>query len=242
MGITQLNFAGKNKVEMAIALLQAYATDEPYYLAFSGGKDSVAIYDLAVKSGVKFDAHYCVSPIDPIQVHQFIRDHYPDVARDYHARGFWKTVVKKGLPMRNSRWCCEIIKEAGGQGRVVIVGNRRDEGLIRRNQKCFEDDKKYNKSFLRPIIDWNEGEVWEYIRANNLPYCSLYDEGFKRLGCVLCPFVRDIQREIEHFPKIAKLWRRACDHIIENRLASGKEYKYNFQTGQELWEWWIKRS
>ena len=241
MGITQLNFDGKNKVETAIVLLQAYANNEPYYLAFSGGKDSVVIYDLAVKSGVKFDAHYCVSPIDPPQIHQFIREYYPDVIWEYHARGFWKTVVKKGLPMRNSRWCCEIIKEAGGKGKTVIVGNRREEGRIRRNQKCFEDDRKYDKRFLRPIIDWNEGEVWEYIRANNLPYCSLYDEGFKRLGCVLCPFSRDIQREIKYFPKITNLWRRACDRIIEKRLASGKEYKYNFQTGQELWDWWISR-
>src|SRR3990167_4817746 len=126
MGLEQLELeTGLNKVEVAIGLLRAWEPPEGYYLAFSGGKDSVAIYDLAQKAGVKFDAHYCVSPIDPPQIYQFIKEHYPDVQWDNHARGFWKLVVRKGLPMRQSRWCCQIIKEAGGHGRNVIVGNRR---------------------------------------------------------------------------------------------------------------------
>lgn len=251
MGITQLNFEQKTKVEGAIALLRVHEPPEGYYLAFSGGKDSVVIYDLAVKAGVKFDAHYCVSPIDPPQIHQFIKQNYPDIAWDFHARGFWKLVVKKGLPMRQSRWCCQIIKEAGGKGRTVILGNRREEGTIRKNQRCFEESRKRNKFFMRPILDWDTGEVWEYITENSLPYCSLYDEGaerkgygegiFKRLGCVLCPFSRNIAREEEYFPKIANLWKLACDRIVEARLKSGKEYKHQFKTGSELYAWWVSR-
>jgi phosphoadenosine phosphosulfate reductase len=88
---------GLNKVDFAIQLLQVWQPAEGYYLAFSGGKDSVVIYDLAVKAKVKFDAHYCVSPIDPPQVQKFIKEHYPTVQWDFHAKGFWKLVVKKGL-------------------------------------------------------------------------------------------------------------------------------------------------
>jgi len=242
MGLEQLTLeTGLNKVEVAIALLQAWEPSEGYYLAFSGGKDSVAIYDLALKAGVKFDAHYCVSPIDPKEIHDFIRQHFPDVQWDYHARGFWKLVVKKGLPMRQSRWCCQVIKEAGGAGRTVIVGNRRVEGTIRRNQKCYGPGLKHDKYFLRPIIDFDNYDIWQYIRENNLPYCSLYDEGFKRLGCVLCPFSRSIDRELAYFPKIVNCWRRACDRIVEYRLTSGKEFKHLFQTGEELFNWWISR-
>ncbi|GAH60807.1 unnamed protein product, partial [marine sediment metagenome] len=65
MALAQLNLAGLTKVEEAIEFLQENEPVEGYYLAFSGGKDSVVIYDLAEKAGVKFDAHYCVSPIDP---------------------------------------------------------------------------------------------------------------------------------------------------------------------------------
>ena len=241
MGITQLNFEGKNKVEVAIEFIRAFEPPEGYYVAFSGGKDSVVIYDLVMKSGVKFNAHYNVSPIDPPELWRFIKEQYPLVQWDNYAKHFWSMVVKKGLPMRQSRWCCQVIKEAGGEGRVVVLGNRREEGTIRKHQKCFERHRKGKKMFLRPILDWNFGEVWEYIKTNSLPYCSLYDEGFKRLGCVLCPFARNTKQEIARFPKIANLWLLACNHLVEYRLTSGKEYKHQFKTGQELFDWWVSR-
>ena len=243
----------QDKVDVAIALLQAWEPPEGYYLAFSGGKDSVAIFDLAVKAGVKFDAHYCVSPIDPKAIHDFIRQDYPDVQWDYHARGFWKLVDKKGLPMRQSRWCCQIIKESGGSGRVVVLGNRRVEGNIRRNQ-CFVEiptagrvSGKKHKTFIRPILDFDNSDIWQYIRENKINYCTLYDEGFKRLGCVLCPFSRDITREEIYFLKIVKLWKLACNRIVKAQkergylTLKGKPVKNRFESGQDLYNWWVSR-
>jgi len=237
----QLTFEGKTIDQLAIELIQAYEPPEGYYLGFSGGKDSAVVYDLAKRSGVKFDAHYCVSPIDPPQIYKHIKKYYPDVIWDFHARGFWKLVVKKGLPMRKSRWCCEVIKEAGGLGRIILLGNRRDEGQIRRLQKCFEQHRKQDKRFLRPIIDWKFLDVWQYIEEYSLPYCELYDMGLKRLGCVLCPFSREVKREEYYFPKIANNWKLACDRLVEKAIASGKEYKHNFRTGQEMYDWWVAR-
>lgn len=249
MGLEQLELeTGLNKTDFAIKLLRDNEPPEGYYLGFSGGKDSVLIYDLAVKSGVKFDAHYCVSPIDPPQIYTFIREHYPDVIWDYHARGWWKMVVKEGLPMRNMRWCCRVIKEAGGSGRYVVVGVRGAESRNRlRDPYIGESRKDKTKIFVRPILKFSDYDVWQYIKENNLPYCHLYDEGFRRLGCVLCPFSRQIERELEYFPKTAELWKRACDRIVQQRKDNdyktkrGKDCKHRFETGQELFDWWIKR-
>ena len=78
MSIKQLNFAGINRVEVAVMRLQEFEPPEGYYLAFSGGKDSIVIYDLAVRAGVKFDAHYSLTTVDPPELVHFIKAEFPD--------------------------------------------------------------------------------------------------------------------------------------------------------------------
>jgi len=266
MALEQLEMAtGMNKIDYAIMILQTWEPKDGYHFADSGGKDSSLVRDLLIKSGVKYDGHYCESPIDPPQIRQFLKEHHPETQFDNHTRNFWKLVVQKSLPMRNRRWCCERIKEAGGEGRVVVVGNRKYEGNVRRNQ-CFietpQDRAKYskhimNKIFVRPILEFTDYDVWDYIRRNNVPYCSIYDEGakrkgygeglFKRLGCVLCPFSNHIELEERYFPKIVANWKRACGRIVEEtkargyRTKKGKPVRNKFETGEEMYQWWVSR-
>ena len=68
-----------DKVELAIQRLKAFEPPEGYYVAFSGGKDSQCIYHLCQMAGVKFDAHYNVTSVDPPELVKFIKTHYPDV-------------------------------------------------------------------------------------------------------------------------------------------------------------------
>jgi phosphoadenosine phosphosulfate reductase len=51
-------FTGKSKEEIAIERIKAFCPPEGYYVAFSGGKDSIVILDLVKRAGVPFDAHY----------------------------------------------------------------------------------------------------------------------------------------------------------------------------------------
>lgn len=75
----QLNMAGQDKVETAIKRLQTFEPPEGYYLAFSGGKDSVVIKALADMAGVKYDARYNLTSVDPPELVRFIKDEHPDV-------------------------------------------------------------------------------------------------------------------------------------------------------------------
>jgi len=261
MALEQLDLeTGLNKVDFSISLLRAWEPIEGYYFADSGGKDSTVVKYLLDRAGVKYDAHYCVSPIDPPQIYDFLKQHHPDTKWDIHAKGFWNIVIAKGLPMRQSRWCCQIIKEAGGKDRVVVLGNRSSESRTRSKQCYVEISKKNkaNKSFIRPILSWDTWDVWQYIRENSIPYCYLYDEGakregygegyFHRLGCVLCPFSHKIETEEYYFPKIVANWKRACDRIVAGMkergyvTKKGKPYKHKFETGEELYQWWISRN
>ena len=67
MSLTAYDLMGNkhDKVQTAIERLRAFEPEDGYYLAFSGGKDSQCIYHLAEMAGVKFDAHYRITSVDP---------------------------------------------------------------------------------------------------------------------------------------------------------------------------------
>ncbi|MFA7087501.1 MAG: hypothetical protein WC145_12610, partial [Aliarcobacter sp.] len=111
--------------ERAIARLRKHEPEDGYYLAFSGGKDSVVIYDLAVRARVKFDPHYSQTTVDPPEVQQFIKEHYPHVAWDKPRNSMFRLIpLKKMVPTRLIRYCCSELKEIGGAGRTVVTGIR----------------------------------------------------------------------------------------------------------------------
>lgn len=69
---------------------------------------------------------------------------------------------------------------------------------------------------ISPIFDWTEKDVWYFL--NNVikaPYCSLYDEGYTRIGCILCPMsnAKSKLRDIKHFPHVKRNWIEAIKAI-----------------------------
>ena len=89
----------------------------------------------------------------------------------------------------------------------------------RENARMVEMCYKTHTTLINPIIDWTDDEVWEFIREYNIPYCCLYDEGFKRLGCIGCPMGSKEQRlhEFERWPKYKHLYMLAFEKMIANR-------------------------
>ena len=87
----------------------------------------------------------------------------------------------------------------------------------RENARIVEMCYKNHTTLINPIIDWTDAEVWEFIREYNVPYCSLYDEGFKRLGCIGCPMgtVEHRRHEFERWPKYKELYLKAFEKMVE---------------------------
>lgn len=208
-----------------------------FYVAYSGGKDSDVILDLVRRAGVKYTAHHHLTTCDPPELVRHVKQQ-PDVKIRKPELTMWQLVRKKKMPpRRNARYCCEVIKEGGGIGQMVVTGIRWGESARRSKRQMTETClRSKSKQFLHPIIDWTTSDIWAYIKNRNIPYCSLYDEGFKRLGCVLCPMKRDVFREIQRWPKIAKAWEKAVKATFR---PGGKDFVFN--NPDEYWQWWLDR-
>ena len=170
----------ENKVQIAIERLRYHEPDDGYYLAYSGGKDSTVILELARMAGVQFDTHHNLTTVDPPEVVRFVRSQ-PEITIERPEHTMWEIIIRHGIPpTRRIRYCCEELKEGGGKGRTVITGVRWAESSRRKQtRKVIEGCNRYDRMVVNPIVDWTDADVWQFIREQNLPYCSLYDEGFK---------------------------------------------------------------
>lgn len=241
MLIEQTLFGIIDKVANAINLLREYEPSEGYYLCFSGGKDSVTIYALAKMAGVKFDAHYNTTTVEPPEVLTFIREQYPDVVIELPKYTMAELIVKKRMPpTRIARYCSKYLKCDTGQGRIKITGIRAEESRKRAKYPQVEKNKSGGIS-VHLIHKWSTTDVWDFIHTNNIPYCSLYDEGFKRLGCVLCPFGNksDTKRDLKRFPTVVDYYREACRQSFEINNSLLKYKKWT--SGDDMFDWWINR-
>lgn len=246
------------QVDLAIRTLQTYQPDGDYYGCFSGGKDSVVIRELTRLSKVRVEWHYNVTTIDPPEIHRFIRRQHPDVIWNHPKEHFFKVLAeKRGYPLRRTRWCCEVFKEGGGTepGTVKIMGIRAAESPRRAAKwKTFtrwqSRGRPTSSWVLNPILYWSDDDVWHFIRERELPYCELYDEGWKRLGCIGCPMggADQVRREFARWPQYERAWRRAFHRLWERRRGSvmtrgkrkGRPWPGfpTITTADELFEWW----
>lgn len=144
MLIEQTLFGEHNKVAEAIERLKAFEPKDGkgYWLAFSGGKDSVTVKALCDLAGVKYEAHYSVTSVDPPELVRFIKDKYPDVSMDIprddegNPITMWNLIPKKLMPpTRLVRYCCAELKESAGEGRLTVTGVRWAESVNRKENQ-----------------------------------------------------------------------------------------------------------
>jgi phosphoadenosine phosphosulfate reductase len=92
----------------------------------------------------------------------------------------------------NRKMCCDVRKvrplaRALENLDAWITGLRRDQTSTRQTIKKVEIDELHrNIVKINPLADWNTDMVWNYIKANNVPYNKLHDLGFPSIGCEPC--------------------------------------------------------
>lgn len=103
-------------------------------------------------------------------------------------------------------------------------------------ESCY----KRSKVTINPIIDWEDRDVWDFIKGNSIPYCSLYDEGFERLGCIGCPMARRAgrEREFARWKKYKNAYLLSFEKMIKARI--NKNMPCSWETSIDVYNWWME--
>lgn len=169
-------------------------------VAFSGGKDSLVTLHLALETlGETIRVIYNHTTVEFPETIKYIKRLSKEWKLNLFVtkpnRSFLSAVKEKGWATHDHRWCCRPYKEEPAHNFMLknrisaeITGTIRTESIYRRSLKPFKMPKK-EPFILRihPIYDWNQWEVWRYIKENDLPYNPLYNMGYRRIGCWCCP-------------------------------------------------------
>lgn len=230
-----------------------------YFVAFSGGKDSQTLLWLVQQAKVKYKAYYSVTTNDPLQNVQFIRKYYKEVTFLHPKDNFYTLVEKNGLPLRQMRYCCRVLKESAGAGFATLVGVRREESvgrskydfvdvvsrrkehkeraggydlddIIAVNHQCI---KGKDKVLLRPMLDFTEKDVWTIINEFHLPKNPCYEK-VGRVGCIFCPFSsrQTIERYCIEYPKVKETLLKSISVFLKNKPSIGL-------SKDEYFDWWL---
>lgn len=216
------------KVDRALRLLRAIPSDGgPVEVAYSGGKDSDVILELARMSGIKCKAYYKNTTIDPPGTIAHVKAAGAEIVQP--KRSFFQIVRSKGFPSSRSRFCCEELKEYRILDRVVL-GIRREESRKRAERyKEPEVCRVYPggsrvRQYL-PILDWTLDDIAEFAECRGLRFSSVYyrEDGTldltRRVGCIGCPLASAGKRVREYlrYPGILRKSIEALQFFWDSR-------------------------
>jgi phosphoadenosine phosphosulfate reductase len=182
------------------AELLAYALEQHgsrIAIASSFGPEDVVLIDVAAKTGLPFrvftldtdflfpETYALIDSIEArygISIERCRAPLTPAEQAAAHGDALWS---------RDPDRCCAIRKVAPLQAKLAtlaawVTGIRRDQAPSRANARKHEWDEKFELWKFNPLADWRIEEVWDVIRANDLPYNPLHDRNYPSIGCTYC--------------------------------------------------------
>lgn len=220
----------QKKVDRAIRLLKSFngGGNEVIELAYSGGKDSDVILELAKMAGINFRAIYKCTTIDPRGTIAHVKSNGVEVMRPKET--FFQLIARKGYPSPRARFCCDTLKEYKVLNKAV-QGVRRAESTRRAKQYAADDPiicriygkKSNNVQVCLPILNWSDKDVSDFIADRGIKCHPLYydEQGNfhveRRLGCIGCPLasVKNRVEQFKRYPRYVKLWIKAGQEFFD---------------------------
>lgn len=225
----------EKKINQAIRLIQTTcANKDDVEVAYSGGKDSDVVLQLAKEAGIKFTARYKSTTIDPPGTIKHCKDMGVEILKP--AKTFKEIVNESGFPWAQKRTCCKILKEYKTVSGTVILGIRAEESRNRKERykeptQCkIVGGERIEQIF--PILYWTDSEIEEFINDRGLICHPLYydDNGVfhreRRLGCSGCPLMGKKKRRqfFEKNNRWLKFWIKCGESYYKNRTLNVYEY------------------
>lgn len=234
------------KIKSSIGLLQEIARnyDKPIEIAYSGGKDSDVILQLAKESGINYRAIYKNTTIDPPGTIKHVKEMGVEIKQPKIT--FVELISEHGLPNRFKRFCCGHLKEYKVLDKAIL-GIRKSESTKRKKRykeptvcRFFGKMTPENKvEQIYPILDWTDADVRDFLKDRGIKVAPIYyDEKGKfrverRLGCLCCPLMSKKKR-IESFkqnPQMVKLYLRGM------KIYSDKK---GLKSYNDVYEWFVR--
>lgn len=236
----------KKKTDRAIRLLQSIPphNGEPIEIAYSGGKDSDVILELAKMAGIQYKAIYKCTTIDPPGTIKHCKENGVEIIRP--KKTFAELLAHKGMPNQFYRFCCNALKEYPILYNVVI-GVRKDEGTARAKRytepvmcKVFSKHKDIREQQILPILDWTIEDEHKFITERGIKLHPLYyrEDGTldltRRLGCMCCPmaYYKKRWKEFEKYPRMLRMYLRGAKVFWNTHPNSPVKTKY-----RGIYEW-----
>ncbi|WP_440953449.1 phosphoadenosine phosphosulfate reductase domain-containing protein [Methanococcoides sp. FTZ1] len=250
--LPHLRQLGKNAMNTIKGIAnQKEFRDLPVHVSFSGGKDSLVVLDLTLSALKNRDvsAFFLNTGIEFPEtvdfVHEYCEKRGIELIEAKAGNAFWDNVESFGPPAKDFRWCCKVCKLAPAgdvidnctkEGGVCLTidGKRRYESFSRANIAASEKNPFVPDQLnIFPIRDWRAIEVWLYIHWRGLDYNPLYDRGFERVGCYLCP--AELSAEYEGLREIhPDMYERWNDYLLKWARSRGLSAEY---VKHGLWRW-----
>lgn len=173
----------QTKIDRSIRLLQSVQKgyDGEIEVAYSGGKDSDVILQLAKEAGIRYRAIYKNTTIDPPGTIAHVKRMGVEIRRP--KKTFFQIIAKKGIPNRFTRFCCSELKEYKILDKSII-GIRKEESAKRNKlynepTACHWYGKKTEENHVEhiyPILDWTREDILAYIEDRKIQLAPIYYE------------------------------------------------------------------